>query len=115
MKTTDAETGEPVERSETVKGYEIENGRYVIVTDEELKNLAVESNRILELTTFVDKESFDSLFIGDPYFVYPDKHGEEAYRVIAQALANKNRVALGRVVLSTREHPACWSRSAAAY
>jgi DNA end-binding protein Ku len=45
------------------------------------------------------------LFVSDPYFVYPEKHGEEAYRVIAEALKNKDRVAVGRVVLSTREHP----------
>lgn len=105
MQPTDAETGERVERSELVRGYEVDKGRYVILTDEELRNLAVEGNRVLELTSFVDKESVDPLFIGDPYFVYPDKRGEEAYRVIAQALENKGRVALGRIVLSTREHP----------
>lgn len=105
MQPTDAETGDPVERSELVRGYEVDKGRYVILTDEELRNLAVEGNRVLELTSFVDKDSVDPLFIGDPYFVYPDKHGEEAYRVIAQALENKGRVALGRIVLSTREHP----------
>ena len=105
MQPTDAETGEPVERSELVRGYEVDKGRYIILTDEELRNLAVEGNRVLELTSFVDKDSVDPLFIGDPYFVYPDKRGEEAYRVIAQALENKGRVALGRIVLSTREHP----------
>lgn len=105
MQPVDSETREPVERSGLVRGYEVDKGRYVIVTDEELKDLAVESNRVLELTSFVDKDSVDPLFIGDPYFVYPDKAGQEAYRVIAQALENKGRVALGRVVLSTREHP----------
>jgi len=105
MQPVDAETGEPVERSELVRGYEVDKGRYVIITEEELRNLAVESNRVLELTSFVDKDSVDLPFIGDPYFVYPDKGGEEAYRVIAQALENKGLVALGRVVLTTREHP----------
>lgn len=47
----------------------------------------------------------DPLFVDSPYFVYPDKHGEEAYRVIAKALTNKKSVALGRIVLSTREYP----------
>ena len=105
MQTVDSETREVVKRSETVKGYQVEKGRYVTVTDEELRDLAPESSRVLSLSSFVSRDEVDPLFIDAPYFVYPDKNGEEAYRVITQALANKKQVALGRIVLSSREHP----------
>ncbi len=63
------------------------------------------SSRVLDLTTFAPRSSVDPLYVADPYFIYPGKTGVDAYRVIAQALTNKKRVALGRIVLSTREHP----------
>lgn len=105
MQTVDSETREIVERSETVKGYQIEKGQYVTVTDEELRDLAPESSRVLSLNSFVSRDEVDPLFVDAPYFVYPDKNGEEAYRVIARALGNKKQVAIGRIVLSSREHP----------
>ena len=105
MKTVDAETGAEVERSKTVKGYQVEKGEYVILDPEELDSLEVESTRILDLAAFVDRSEVDPLYIETPYYVYPEKTGEDAYRVIAQAMTNRKQVALGRIVLSTREHP----------
>ena len=105
MRTVDSETGEEVARDKLVKGYEVEKGQYVILEPEELDDLAVESTRILDLSGFINRSDVDPLYIAAPYYVYPDKGGEEAYRVISQAMANKKRVALGRIVLSTREHP----------
>jgi DNA end-binding protein Ku len=112
MVTVDSETREPVERSETVKGYQVEKGQYVTLSDDEVKDLNVESSRVIELSSFVERSDVNPLFISEAYFVYPDKHGEEAYRVISEALKNKDRVALGRVVLSTREHPVMRWRTA---
>src|SRR5262249_34674738 len=80
-------------------------GQTVILDPDELKDLQIESSRILDLTAFVDRDAVDPLFISDPYFIYPAKTGEEAYRVISHALTNKKQAALGRIVLSTREHP----------
>ncbi|HTZ76435.1 MAG TPA: Ku protein [Stellaceae bacterium] len=105
LRPVDAETGEALERKDLVKGYELDDGRYVILEPEELKELQVESTRILDLTTFVDRKSIDPLYVSDPYFIYPEKSGRDAYRVIAEALSSKKRAALGRIVLSTREHP----------
>jgi len=105
MRTVDSETGEEDARDKLVKGYEVEKGQYVILEPEELDDLAVESTRILDLSGFINRSDVDPLYIAAPYYVYPDKGGEEAYRVISQAMANKKRVALGRIVLSTREHP----------
>lgn len=105
MRTVDSETGEEIPRDRLVKGYEVEKGQYVILEPEELDALQVESSRILNLANFIDRSEVDPLFISTPYYVYPDKGGEEAYRVIAEAMAHKKRAALGRIVLSTREHP----------
>jgi DNA end-binding protein Ku len=105
LQPVDAETREELDRKELVKGYELEDGRYVILKPEELDELQIESSRVLDLTTFADRSSVDPLYVSDPYFIYPGKSGLDAYRVIAQALTNKKRVALGRIVLSTREHP----------
>src|SRR5690242_3078800 len=105
MQTVDSETRDPVERSETVKGYKLDDGRYVTVTDEELADLKPESSKVLTLNSFVSRDEVDPLYVDTAYFVYPEKTGTEAYRVIAQALRNKKRVALGRIVLSQREPP----------
>jgi DNA end-binding protein Ku len=105
QRLVDAETGEEVERSGLIRGYEVEKGHYITLTPDELSAIKIESTRILDLTRFVSRSSVDPLYIDAPYFIYPEKSGEEAYRVIAQAMANKKRVALGRIVLSTREHP----------
>jgi DNA end-binding protein Ku len=105
MRTVDSETGEEISRDRLVKGYEVEKGQYIILDPEEIDSLAVESSRVLDLAHFINRSEVEPLYISTPYYVYPDKGGEEAYRVIAQAMAAKKRAALGRIVLSTREHP----------
>jgi DNA end-binding protein Ku len=105
-KTVDAETGEEVPRGELVKGYQYEKGRYVILDNEDLEKIQIESTKILDLTAFVDRGSVNPLYLETPYYVYPEgKTGVEAYRVIAEALRNKGKAAIGRIVLSSREHP----------
>jgi DNA end-binding protein Ku len=105
LKTVDAETGEPVERGDIVKGYQYEKGQYVLVSKEELDEIQIESTRILDLTTFVDRAQVDPLYVDAPYFIYPEKSGMEAFRVIAKAMAEEKKAAIGSIVLSTREHP----------
>ncbi len=105
LKTVDAETGEPVDRGDIVKGYQYEKGQYVLVSKEELDEIQIESTRILDLTTFVDRAQVDPLYIDAPYFIYPEKSGMDAYRVIAKAMTDEKKAAIGSIVLSTREHP----------
>ena len=105
LKTVDAETGEPVERGDIVKGYQYEKGQYVLVSKEEFDEIQIESTRILDLTTFVDRAQVDPLYVDAPYFIYPEKIGMEAYRVIAKAMIDAKKAAIGSIVLSTREHP----------
>jgi DNA end-binding protein Ku len=103
MITTDPDTG-PIERSSLVKGYEFEKNQYVIVTDEEIRSVRIESNRIIDIERFVDASDIDRLYWNEPYYLVPDgKMAAEAYAVIREAMAQSGKIALGRVVLHTRE------------
>lgn len=103
MAPTDPETG-PVDRSEIVKGYEIEKGRYVVVTDEEIQNVRLATTRTLDIERFVDEVDIDRLYWNDPYFLAPDgEMAVEAFAVIREAMEKAGKVALGRLVMHQRE------------
>jgi DNA end-binding protein Ku len=103
MIPTDPETG-PVDRDDIVKGYEIEKDRYVVVTDDEIDDVRLESTRTIDIDRFVDEKEIDRLYWNDPYFLVPDgKMAVEAYTVIREAMRKAGRIALGRVVMHTRE------------
>ena len=103
MIPTDPDTG-PVERADLVKGYEISKNHYVIVSNEELQSVRLETTRTIDIERFVDEKDIDRLYWNDPYYLLPnDKSGVEAYTVIREALSQTGRIALGRVVMHTRE------------
>jgi DNA end-binding protein Ku len=103
MIPTDPDTG-PVERAELVKGYEISKNHYVVLTGDELDAVKLESTKTIEIDRFVDEKEIDRLYWNDPYYLLPnDKAGVEAYTVIREALAETGRLALGKVVMHTRE------------
>ncbi len=103
MITTDPDTG-PVERSDLVKRYEVEKGRYVLITDEEIKSVRLESTRTIDIERFVPADSIDRLYFDHPYYPAPEgKLAQEAFAVIREAMTRAGQIALGRVVLSTRE------------
>ena len=100
----DSETGEVVERDQVAKGYEFERGRYVTVDDEELKALQIESSKIIDLSQFVDRSEVDPVYLEAPYYVYPDGAiATETFRVIGEAMAAKDLIAIGRVTIASRE------------
>jgi DNA end-binding protein Ku len=100
----DSKTGETVDRDQIVKGYEYDRGRYVTITDDELKALQIESSKIIDLDRFVDRDEVDPVYLDTSYYVYPDgKLAAETFRVIGEAMARKNKVGLGRVTISSRE------------
>lgn len=100
----DSETGEVVERDRIAKGYEYDRGRYVTISDEELKELQIESSKIIDLDQFVGRDDVDPVYLDAPYYIYPDGElADEAFRVIGEAMTHKGKVGLGRVVLSSRE------------
>ena len=100
----DAETGDPVERSEVVKGYEYQRHQYVTIPDDELQALRIESSQTVDLDKFVKRDDVDPLYLDTPYYVYPDgKIAIETFRVIGEAMEEAGRVGIGRIVLSSRE------------
>jgi len=103
MVPTDPETG-PLNRSDLVRGYEFEKNRYVIVSDEELDSVKLETTHTLDIERFVDASTIDRLFWSEPYVLLPtDDMAAQAYGVIRDAMGQMNRIALGRLVMHTRE------------
>ena len=104
MKTVDAGTGEEVLRSDLVKGYQIAKNEYVLLDKDELEGVKLESTRIIDIEKFVPRESIDRLYWDAPYHLLPDgKTGIEAFAIIREAMKQKKMVAIGRLVMSTRE------------
>src|SRR5215813_13262044 len=104
MKTVDAGTGDEVERSSLIKGFEIAKGEYVLFDKDELDAVKIESTRIIDIEKFVPRASIDRLYWDMPYHLVPSgKTGIEAYAVIRAAMAKRGMVAIGRLVMGTRE------------
>jgi DNA end-binding protein Ku len=94
----------PVERSEIVKGYEYEKGRYVTVAPQDLEKLRLETTDTIDVTEFVEADGLDPVEVADPYYLVPDGSLAEAgYRVFREALRRTGKVAIGRVVINQRE------------
>lgn len=103
MVTTDPDTG-PVDRSSLVKGYAVEKNNYVLFREEDFDSVKLDTTKTLEIERFVDADTIDRLYWADPYVLVPQDEGSaQAYAVIQQAMVQANRIALGRVVMHTRE------------
>jgi DNA end-binding protein Ku len=103
MITTDPDSG-PVERSDLVKGYEVEKGKYILLTEEEIKSVKLESTKTIDIERFVPRADIDRLYWDNPYYLAPDgKLAQEAFSVIRVAMERSGQIALGRIVLATRE------------
>lgn len=103
MITTDPETG-PINRSDLVKGYEVSKGEYILLTDEEIKSVKLESTRTIDIERFVPADEIDRIYWDNPYYLAPDgKMAQEAFAVIREAIAKADKIAIGRIVISTRE------------
>jgi DNA end-binding protein Ku len=101
--TVDPDGGE-VARRDLVRGFEVEPDRYVLLTDEEIKSVRLESTRTLDIERFVEASGIDRIWWDAPYYMVPDgKAGVDAFNVIRDAMEAAGRVALGRLVIGTRE------------
>ena len=94
---------EVVERAGLVKGYEFTKEQYVRFTDEELKSLEGETSRIIDIAEFVPLPQVDPIYFEKTYYLGPDKGGEKAYRLLADAMAKTDRVALAKFVMRGKE------------
>lgn len=103
----DAETGDPVEPEDEIKGYQVEDGEYIQIEEDEIAALQIESSNMLDLDGFVDKASIQPIYLDTPYYLAPaDKVSEDAFAVIREAMAAKKKAGLARIVLFQRERPA---------
>lgn len=103
MITTDPDTG-PIDRSDLVKGYEVSKGEYILLTNDEINAVKLESTKTIAIERFVANDEIDRLYWDNPYFLAPDgKLAEEAFSVIRMAMEKSGQIALGRVVIGTRE------------
>lgn len=101
----DADTGEEVSNEDIIKGYKVDTDRYLEITKDELENIALESTRTIEIDEFVPRKEIDDLYLVRPYYIVPDgKVGHDAYAVIRETIRSLDKVALARVVLTSREH-----------
>lgn len=100
----DSVTGEPVPDEDEVKGYEIEPDRHIVIEDEELEAVGLESTRTIDIDRFVPADSIEWIWHDTPYYLLPDDEvGQEAFAVIREAMAATDKVGISRLVLSRRE------------
>jgi DNA end-binding protein Ku len=101
----DAETGDEVTSEDIVKGYKVDTDTYIEVTKDELDDIALDSTHTIEIDEFVPKTDIDNRYLIRPYYLVPDgKVGHDAYAVIRETIRTMDKVAIGRVVLTNREH-----------
>jgi DNA end-binding protein Ku len=101
----DADSGDEVEASDIIKGYEVGKGEYLELDPEELEAVAIESKRIIDIDEFVPRKEIDDLYLNNPYYIVPDGEvGAQAFAVIREAIKQEGMVAIGKVVFTSREH-----------
>src|SRR6266536_6601808 len=101
----DSDTCEEVANEDIMKGYKVDTDTYIEVTKDELDDIALESTRTIEIDEFVPRTDIDSCYVIRPYYLVPDgKVGHDAFAVIRETIRSMNKVAIGRVVLTNREH-----------
>ena len=100
----DSETGDVVENEDKVKGYEIDKGKYVLLEEDELDEVALESTHTIEIESFVTRDEVDEIYLDESFYIVPDDEvAYEAFAVIREAMKKKGMVGLGRVVTHRRE------------
>jgi DNA end-binding protein Ku len=97
-------TGEEVPNEQIVKGYEISPGQYVVVEQEEMDAFAPKATRMIEIEDFVDLHQIDPIYFDSPYYLTPDRGAAKPYRLLLDAMADLEKVAVGRFVLRGKEH-----------
>jgi len=95
---------EKVEYADLVRGYEYEKGRYVTVTDDDLKAVRPEATQSVQIVEFVELDQINPMYFDTPYYLEPEKKGRHAYALLRDALIDSGRVAIARVVIRSREH-----------
>ncbi|MER9298469.1 Ku protein [Mesorhizobium sp. M0621] len=102
----DSKSGKPLGDGDEIKGYEVDDGEFLQIEEDEIEAVQIEASHTLALDGFVDKASIQQIYLDTPYYVAPaDKVSEEAFAVIRNAMAGKKMAGLARIVLYQRERP----------
>jgi len=97
-------TGEEVPWEAIAKGFELEEGDYVLLEDEDFQRAAVEATQTVEIVDFVDRSAIEYVYFDKPYYLVPGKRGEKGYVLLREALRKTGRAGVARVVMHTRQH-----------
>lgn len=103
-KRVNEETGREVPWDETVRGYEIEGGKHVVLSDEDLQRAAPEKTQTVDILDFVDAEEISPLFFDKPYYLGPEKKGAKSYALLRETLRRTNKVGIAKVVIRTKQY-----------
>lgn len=96
--------GQEVPMKDIVKGYQYQKGDYVVLTDEELKNVDVKKTNAVEIEDFVEEEEVSTELFEKPYFLEPEKGADKVYALLREALKKAKKIGIGRFVLRNQEH-----------
>ena len=96
--------GKEVPWDQIVKGYEYENGKYVVLKDEDFERVDLEATQTVDIQDFVDQQEIDPMFFYKPYYLEPQKGGDKAYALLRDALKNSKKVGIAKVVIKTRQY-----------
>ena len=103
-KRVSEESGKEVPWDETVRGYEVDKGKYVVLSDQDLKRAAPEATQTIDIQGFVDLADISPLFFDKPYFLAPDSKGTKAYALLRETLRRTGKVGIAKVVIRTRQY-----------
>lgn len=96
--------GAVVGPEEIVRGFELAPGRYLPITEEELRSVSPDRSHTIEIIDFIDMDEVDPVYLDHPYYLLPLKGGEKAYRLLAEVMRQTNKAGFAKFVLSEREH-----------
>jgi len=96
--------GKEVPWDQIVKGYEYEDGKYVVLKEEDFKRADVEATQTVDIVDFVEQDDIDPVFFSRPYYMVPNKGGEKAYSLLREVLETTGKVGIAKVVIKTRQH-----------
>lgn len=97
-------TNKEVAWKDIVKGYEVEKGKYIVITDEDFKKASPEKTKTIDIVQFTAEEEIDPVFYEKPYYLVPDKGAEKPYALLLKALEKAKKVAIANCVIRNREH-----------
>ncbi len=103
-KRVSEDSGKEVPWDQTVRGYEFEKGKYVVMSDEDLKRAAPAATQTIDIVDFVDLEDIDPLYFDKPYYLAPDSKGTKAYALLRETLRRTGKVGIAKVVIRTRQY-----------